>query len=210
MLKRSPKSKYISIASGISIVIITITIISTVSTWRDQTIEHGERKNYYLLRSNLLKGEKIQTSKLESHQMFANDAPKNAITQASLNKNKVLFANTNIRKNSILLKNMTTTSIDATLENNQRIIFIPTTDIINIDLAQYSDIIATIPDGFGSDVIAEDAEIIFDSSLTSSSSATGVTENQDPGYYVIVSSDEALAISTALVTGELHMALKQK
>ena len=204
MLKRSPKSKYISIASGISIVIITITIISTVSTWRDQTIEHGERKNYYLLRSNLLKGEKIQTSKLESHQMFANDAPKNAITQASLNKNKVLFANTN------LLKNMTTTSIDATLENDQRIIFIPTTDIINIDLAQYSDIIATIPDGFGSDVIAEDAEIIFDSSLTSSSSATGVTENQDPGYYVIVSSDEALAISTALVTGELHMALKQK
>ena len=202
MLKRSPKSKYISIASGISIVIITITIISTVSTWRDQTIEHGERKNYYLLRSNLLKGEKIQTSKLESH--------KNAITQASLNKNKVLFANTNIRKNSILLKNMTTTSIDATLENDQRIIFIPTTDIINIDLAQYSDIIATIPDGFGSDVIAEDAEIIFDSSLTSSSSATGVTENQDPGYYVIVSSDEALAISTALVTGELHMALKQK
>lgn len=209
MLKRSPTSKYLSIAATTGAIIVVIVIFSTITTWRQETIDHGQRNKYYLVNNSFLKGDEITIDDLSEHEMFSKDAPKNSIETKTLSKDKTMFANIDISKNSILQKNMLVESLDATLDDDYRIIFIPSTDKITSDIAQYSDIIATLPDGFGSEVIAYDAQILFDASPQIKSDSENNTESQDAGYFVKVTVDEASAISTALSTGDLHFALKK-
>lgn len=208
MLKRSPGSKYITIATSLGAIAVVFVIFSTINTWRNETIKHGNRIDYFQLSSKYTKGEKIKYDDLIIHTMYSNDAPKNAIKADKIKNNQVMFADIDIAKNSILLDSMIVSSIDTMLDDDTRMIFIPTSDIVSSDIAKYADIIATFPNGFGSDVIATDAEIIY--AVLPSRSSTNKSENTNPGYFVRVTSDEATTISTALSTGELHFAYKKQ
>jgi hypothetical protein len=210
VLKRSPTSKYLSLVTSAGIVIILIIIFTTINTWRSETLNHGKRIKYYSTNSNFYKGEEISISDLITHEMYSKDAPKNSIKASELDINRSLYANFDIPKNSILQKNMLVKTIESTLDEDSRIIFIPTNDKITSELAQYADIIATLPDGYGSEVIAYEAKILFDAKgQVSNNDSTENTDSQNAGYFVQVTSEEAQSISTALSTGDLHFALKK-
>ena len=208
MLKRSPRSKYISIASSLGSVVVIFIMISTITTWRTNTINHGTRSVYYTLKAAFYKGDEITKSDLKAHEMYSKDAPTNAIDEKSLAKYSSMYANLELSKNAIFTKEMFVTSIDSTLDEDSRIIFVPSNDVIAPELARFADIIATSSDGYGSEVIASDAEILFDAKPYEKSDDKS-SQDLNAGYFVRVTSDEANAIANALATGELRLALKK-
>ena len=207
VLKRSPSSKYINIAISFSVLLVIIIIITSLTSWRNQIVEHGVRKQYYILQNNIHAGENISMGKLKPHNMFSKDAPKNAIRVDDLDKNKKIYAKVDVLKNSILLKNMVINTMDESLDGDKRIIFIPTDDKITGSLGRYCDIIANYPEGYGAEIIATDAQIIFDTNIKEDTKNSGASDIA--GYFFKVNSDEALSISSALATGEIHLALKK-
>lgn len=209
MLKRSPRSKYITIASALGSIVIIFIMISTITTWREETINHGTRKVYYTLSTSFMRGDEIDKSDLKAHEMYSKDAPASAIDEKSITKYSSMYANLELAKNSILTKEMFVTSIDSTLDEDARIIFVPSKDEITPELAHYADIIATGSEGYGAEVVAENAEILFDAKPYVKSSSDNASENSNAGYFVRVSSEEAGAIANALSTGDLYLALKK-
>lgn len=205
MLKRSPRSKYMTIVSILGSLIITFIIISTITTWRSDAIEHGARQNYYLLKDSKNKGDEISKSDLVKHEMFENDAPPSAINERQINSSKPMYAKADLPKDVLLTKDMTVPNLESTIDEDLRMIFVPTKDKINANLARHTDIIATDSEGYGSEVIVENAEIVF-SAISESKSKTAI--DNESGYFVKVTVDEAQDISTALGTGELHFALR--
>lgn len=209
MLKRSPRSKYISIASAAGSIVIIFIMISTITTWREDTINHGTRKVYYTLKTNFVRGDEISKSDLKVHEMYSKDAPASAVDEKNIAKYSSMYANLELAKNSILTKEMFVASIDSTLDEDARIIFVPSKDEISPELAHYADIIATASEGFGPEIVAENAEILFDAKPYVKPSSDNSSQDPNAGYFVRVSSEEAGAIANALATGELYLALKK-
>lgn len=200
MLKRSPRSKYFTVALSLACVVIAFIVIDALTTLHSLAHNHGSRVTYYMAATSMSQGDHMNNTDFVAHTMFENDAPTSALT----NIGDENFARYDIAKGTIITKAMVTSREDLTATADERIIFVPTKDVITSLVAQRTDLLAVSANGYSADTVATNARILFDVSPH-----VGDDGVSNPGYFVAVTDDEATQIALALSTGEIHFALRK-
>lgn len=202
MLKRSPKSKIASISGAILVLIAVYITFDSLITLRSLAHNHGTRKGYYVLTHNISRGSMIQNSDFSVHEMFSRDAPNNAFE--GNNTPESFYAKFDLVKGSIISSDMTSKKVASTIDEGNRIIFVPTKDSLEESFTNKTDLLSVSPDGFGPITLATDARILFD--LTPNTNSDN-SQNPNPGYFVEVTELEAGAIAQALSQSDVRFAL---
>jgi hypothetical protein len=198
MLSRSPRSRYLTIAGTIAAIIAVFIVLQSVITIRSMASQHGSRKTYLVVSQDVSAGESLNDV-VRSHKMFSGDAPENALNEGNLHSDS--FASVDLSAGTIITSHMVSASAADSLGDNDRIVFIPTSDQLSRDVGATADLIAVTTDGFGSDTVAESASILYNLSPVADE------DEENRGYFVRVTSDEALSIADALSKGDIRFAL---
>ena len=85
--------------------------------------------------------------------------------------------------------------------------FVPTKDKLDSSIGSIADLMYVSPDGYGSETIAYDAKILYEIDKKTDDDSVG---DPNPGYFVEISSQEAQDLTTALASGDVRFALRQK
>ena len=204
MLKRSPKSRGTSfLIVALSAIAIFIAVDSLMSL-RNIANGHGKRKTYYVLEENKSQGSRITDSDLSAHEMFSNDAPRGSLTES--NKLSGRYARYELVKGSILTKRMVSEKVISTIDTGNRIIFVPSKEILDSSISNRADLLSVSVQDYGAQKIASGARILYG---LSTKSEMKNDQNPNPGYFVEVSEFEASQIAAAISSGEVHFALTQ-
>lgn len=201
MLKRSPKSKIFAVTGVLLAVVAAFIAIDALTTLNSLAHNHGRREKYFILKHDVSKSSKLSSNDFSVHEMFSGDAPQNAIRKSSLILKS--FANSDLLEETILTSNMISADIGKTLDGDNRIIFIPTKDVLEKSYLSTTDLLSASPDGFGVDVLATHARILFDLSPNN----TRQSESNNPGYFLEVTQEEASSITQALSQSDVRFAL---
>lgn len=202
MLARPPRYRITSVVlCGISIFALYL-LLSALWTINMNAHSHGTRKAYLFLKDNVQSGQLLGSEVLIKREIFSNDAPNGAIEFS--NSPTKLYAKNDLNKNSYLTKTMVVNSLDKLSDDDQRIIFIPTTDLLDKNISNKTDLLSFSESGFGAETVANSATILFNDNKSSNN------YEKSKGYFVLVSSEEALSISQAIGQGEIHFSLIPK
>ena len=205
MLKRSPKSK-ISTAFSTLIVLIAICLgtDALLSFYRMQN-SYGIRKDFLFTKSPISSGSILKIEDLERKSLFTLDAPTNAIEANSFEQGR--YSKIDIPAGVFVSSSMISETAVETIENENRIMFVPTKDKIDSSISTHADLLYVAPDGFGSETIATNAKIHFD---LSENTEDDDIQNQHEGYFVEITELEAEELTVALASGEVRFAMIKK
>ena len=205
MLKRSPKSKLATVFIWVMASIALYIGVDSLLTFRSLVNSHGQRKSYLLTKSQLSTGSPIPNSHLATKELFSNDAPSGAIESTALNQQ--YFAKESIPAGTFLTKSMISKTAIDTIDSDNRIMFVPTKDKLDSSIGSIADLMYVSPDGYGSETIAYDAKILYEIDKKTDDDSVG---DPNSGYFVEISSQEAQDLTTALASGDVRFALRQK
>jgi hypothetical protein len=197
MLKRSPRSKFVSIFAGIAAVIALYFVITSVTQLYVLSHDHGARKTYAVAKREIHAGDQITKDDVSKQQMFSGDAPTSAITFDAIGSQ---YSQYDMPAGSVILESALAKNYSSTVDSDERIVFIPTKEPLDKNLSNRTDLLAVDSQGFGSTYVARDALILFDVETSNDT-------QKDSGYFVRVTEDEAENIAQALSEGEIHFAL---
>ncbi len=201
MLKRSPRSRLATVLFVVVSIIATYIVLDALLTLRSLAHNHGPRHTYFIVTRNLARGSILTSSDFKTHAMFSGDAPTGAITSQPTK----LFIRSDIAEGTILTKNMMSKTAESLIDEDHRILFIPTSDVFDGSISTTTDLVSVTSDGFGAQYIAYDAKILFDLSPPESSQY----QESNPGYFVEVTQEEAADITQALSQGDVRFALRR-
>ena len=201
MLKRSPRSRLATVLLVVVSIIATYIVLDALLTLRSLAHNHGTRHTYFIVTRNLAKGSVLTSSDFKAHAMFSGDAP----TGATTSQPTKLFTRSDIAEGTILTKNMLSKTAESLIDEDNRILFIPTSDILDESISTTTDLVSVSSDDFGARYIAYDATILFDLSPPDSSQY----QENNHGYFVEVTQDEAADITQALSQGDVRFALRR-
>jgi Flp pilus assembly protein CpaB len=202
MLKRSPRSKISTITISIAILIAIYIGLDSLLAFRALANSHGQRKQYLVAKTKLTSGSSIDKTDLEIKELFSNDAPIGAIDAKQIDR--IYFAKLTIPKGTFLTEAMISNSAINTIDRDNRIMFVPSKDKLDSSIGTFADLLYVSPDGYGSEIIAYQAKILFD---IGDSKEDGFSEETNPGYFVEITNEEAQNLTTALASGEVRFAL---
>ena len=191
MLRRSPRAKLVTISIWALVAISLFIGLDSLITFRSLSNSYGNRKKYLVANVNLLQGSPIKVTDLGIREFFSKDAPKGALESSLIHHE--IFAKISIPK--------TTTD---TIDDENRIMFVPSKERLNNSIGSFADLIYVSPDGYGSEIVAYKARILFD---VGSSKRENGSQEQYPGYFVEITSQEAQDLTTALASSDVRFAL---
>ena len=202
MLKRSPKSKLTTAAIWLMAAIALFVGLDSLLTFKSLANSYGQRNQYLVAKTQLTEGSLITKTQLEKKELFSNDAPKGALKAESIDKN--FFANQTIPAGTFLTESMVSKSAIDTIDSDNRIMFVPTKDRLDSSIGSIADLMYVSPDGYGSEIIAYEAKILFD---IENKQIDDISQDPNPGYFVEITSQEAQDLTTALASGDVRFAL---
>ncbi len=202
MLKRSPKSRIINFAIYLIVIVAVFIGADSLLTFRTLANSYGTRDTYLIAKSRIASGSPIKKSELAKKEMFSSDAPQGALKANSIKT--TFFAKETIIAETMITKEMVSTSAIDTVNRNNRIMFVPSKDNLNSSIGTLADLISVSPDGYGSEIIAHEAKILFD---IDNLELDENLENPSPGYFVEITSQEAQDLTFALASGEVYFAI---
>ncbi len=198
MLQRSPKSKVLTSISLFLAIVATLLLVDAIIDMRSLNQKYGQRTTFLVAQVDIELGQEIEDADLVSHEMFISDAPQGAFRKSDFSESFIALSP--IQQGTIITKKMISSSNADSLDKNERIVFIPTQEKIDPQIAKHTDVIAIAQDRFSADTIASKAKIVFNNSQN-------IETDQNLGYWIIVTQSEALRISQALSTGDVKLSL---
>ena len=202
MLRRSPRAKLVTISIWALVAISLFIGLDSLITFRSLSNSYGNRKKYLVANVNLLQGSPIKVTDLGIREFFSKDAPKGALESSLIHHE--IFAKISIPKGSILTSSMVSKTTTDTIDDENRIMFVPSKERLNNSIGSFADLIYVSPDGYGSEIVAYKARILFD---VGSSKRENGSQEQYPGYFVEITSQEAQDLTTALASSDVRFAL---
>lgn len=168
-------------------------------TLRALTSQYGERRSYYQLTRSVKAGEQLASTDIRTHEMFSNDVPEGALSSEQSPEN--FYSQYALPVGLILTEDMVAKHAVSLTDEDHRIIFIPTNDVLSESISTTTDLLSVSADGYSTEYVAQSARILFDLSENNEDSES------PKGYFVNVSQDEAEKIVRALGIGDVRFAL---
>lgn len=198
MLQRSPRSR---IATYVFAVICLLAgIISGHAIWKLHSLSqsYGPRVTVYMAAHNLATGDQLTEANVSPHTMFERDAPPGALQTSPLGK----YAYAPLLQGSIMTQSFVVDEVSELTATGHDIVFIPTDIQLNSSAGTYVDLWSPRPEGYGSELLSENCEILFDLSDNSQDSVRG--------YFVLINKDDISDVVAAISVSEVQFALHEK
>ncbi len=199
MLKRSPRSRIATIGISLFAVVGLYIACDALLTMRSLSSQYGARHTYFQITRTIAAGEQLSSSDFTTHEMFSSDIPTGALT--SENNPESFYAKYALSEGAIVTKHMVVKNAISTTDDDHRIVFVPTDDVLSESISSTTDLLSVSSDGYSAEYVARNARILFDLSSQKEEA------DSHHGYFVDVTMDEAEEIIHALGTGDVRFAL---
>lgn len=201
MLKRSPKNKATTVVVTILCLVAVYIAADSLIKFRSLTQNHGSRTVYFEVAKQISRGDQLNGSQFKKHEMFSNDAPNKAISNIS---SLTGYSKYDLEQGTILTSDMIEKTASDIIDDQMRIMFIPTKDQLSKQAGTAADLLSVDSEGYSADYVATNVKILYDLNPKNTDEQT-----DNPGYFVEITEFEAQEIALALAHGDVRFALRQ-